>query len=98
MALSADKTFGVIVYNIANAECEVVSVCNCHVMKVCKESGNKAPYILNFITCWRWIISFARCFTTGERVPFYVLNGRLDRPEIIINMVMKRKLPTFARN
>jgi hypothetical protein len=51
MALSADKAFGVTVYNKANAEGKVAPVCHSHVMKACKESGNL----------------FVLCFTIGER-------------------------------
>jgi hypothetical protein len=77
---------------------KVIPVPKHHTMKVYRSCGCKAPYTLNLGTRWRWwSASHFGCLTPGKESQYLLARGWRG-PITGLDKMMKRKIPSPARN
>jgi hypothetical protein len=69
-----------------------------HPMKTYWGSGGIAPRILDLGTRWRWVVSFTpRPLYSQWKSPRYPLGRRLGGPSAVLDVVVKRQIPSLHR-
>jgi hypothetical protein len=69
-----------------------------HAMKTYWENGGIDPHILDLGTRWRWVVSFTlRPLYPRERAPDTHWTGGWVGPRVVLDTVVKRKIPSPHR-